>query len=621
MKDIDIYIFGISNDLYEKIFPEKKENITKDFGTIQKRIFQKKRKFSKMIFSKKKDECKWNGLKYPILDEKNKSEIIKDTYEDIKNSSNKNRIILKFGASFIKEFSFLINKLEKDKPFILFILNEKEIEGNTFNKYKNPEYLSYINDSEPDKIYLKIISFLWEKDCYFNERGNELSRFLPSNILYHSPRGFLFCNILLTGESRAGKSSFLNKIFGKLISYESGQLESTTKEIHHYELYPPEDENLKDNLKHGYGGIKIFDTPGLVKTKELNSFKLIKSELDNIFEQIHFVFFFIKAQSNIEDCIDMLEYIRDKNKDRKKKKIYPIPVLFIKNGEDLISKDKPVFFDYLKKALSENNLLELYDSSINENNKKIEENEDDFFKDEEDLVNNYENYVDGNIIQIHIPTGKNINVVFSTINKYLLKYNKLIIQNDKMEKEFSKMENNCKKLISYYIKTKIKNKSLSNEEKNEVSLLYDKCNQFVQSVKEKCSILYNLNILELKEKWKKNLYSVLIWLTAPLLIFYLPLVLIPESYYRASLIDVLAINYGFDEKDMKKYGLDEYIYEKSEKFEDEKIKQKFEDIIYYIGPIQCALKAKELFIQIFDLFEKLSEKKENEWNTFKIEQI
>ena len=190
-----------------------------------------------------------------------------------------------------------------------------------------------------------------------------------------------------------------------------------------------------------------------------------------------------------------------------------------------------------------------------------------------------------------------------------------------MEKEFSKMENNCKKLISYYIKTKIKNKSLSNEEKNEVSLLYDKCNQFVQSVKEKCSILYNLNILELKEKWKKNLYSVLIWLTAPLLIFYLPLVLIPESYYRASLIDVLAINYGFDEKDMKKYGLDEYIYEKSEKFEDEKIKQKFEDIIYYIGPIQCALKAKELFIQIFVLFEKLSEKKENEWNTFKIEQI
>ena len=52
------------------------------------------------------------------------------------------------------------------------------------------------------------------------------------------------------------------------------------------------------------------------------------------------------------------------------------------------------------------------------------------------LVNNYENYVDGNIIQIHIPTGNNINIVFSRVNKYLLKYNKLNIQNDEIEKEF-----------------------------------------------------------------------------------------------------------------------------------------------------------------------------------------
>ena len=136
------------------------------------------------------------------------------------------------------------------------------------------------------------------------------------------------------------------------------------------------------------------------------SFLLIKSELDNIFEQIHFVFFLIKAQSHLDYCIDMLKYLRDKNKDRKKK-INPIPILFIKNGEDLISKDKPVFFDYLKTTLSENNLLEeLYDTSINENNKNIEENEDDFFKDKEDLVNNYNYYVDGNIIQIHITNKK-----------------------------------------------------------------------------------------------------------------------------------------------------------------------------------------------------------------------
>ena len=79
----------------------------------------------------------------------------------------------------------------------------------------------------------------------------------------------------------------------------------------------------------------------------------------------------------------------------------------------------------------------------------------------------------------------------------------------KWKKNFQKWKIIVKKLISYYIK-KIKNKSLSNEEKNEASLLYDKCNQFVQSVKEKCSILYNLNVLELKEKWKKKSFILLL---------------------------------------------------------------------------------------------------------------
>ena len=47
MKDIDIYIFGISNDLYEKIFPEKKENITKDLELFKKEFFKKKGSFLK----------------------------------------------------------------------------------------------------------------------------------------------------------------------------------------------------------------------------------------------------------------------------------------------------------------------------------------------------------------------------------------------------------------------------------------------------------------------------------------------------------------------------------------------------------------------------------------------
>ena len=295
------------------------------------------------------------------------------------------------------------------------------------------------------------------------------------------------------------------------MSYESGKLESTTREINCYELYPPEEENLTNNLKKGYGGIKIFDTPGLVKTKELNSFNKIKKTLNNFFDQIHFVFFFIKAQSNLEQCIDMLQYINDKNKERTEKNMNKIPIIFIKNGEDLISKDKPVFFQYLKNELKKYNLSDLYDSTINNNNNsnKIEEkDEDDFFKDEEDTINNYENYIDGNFIQIHLPTGKNINKIFPILNEYLKKYNKLLI--DKNQNEFLQMKDNSQKLINYYIKEKIQGISLSKEEEKELDLLYNKCNKFVKKLKNQCSILYNLDILNRKSKWKKILSGIFI---------------------------------------------------------------------------------------------------------------
>ena len=242
MEDINIYLLDAKQDIYEKIFGKKDELITnKDYGVIEKRKFLGEKKI--FYFN---PYVKWNGYKFPELNDGNNKKIIKDIFDIIKNSNNKNRIIIKFGNSFIKELSFLINKLEIDKPFILFIFNENDIiNDSTFKNFKNPEYISYINDkqdpSDPEKIYLKIVSFLLEKECYFKERGNEIYRFLPANLLYHSPRGFLYCNILLTGESRAGKSTFINKIFNKLMSYESGKLESTTREINCYELYPPEE--------------------------------------------------------------------------------------------------------------------------------------------------------------------------------------------------------------------------------------------------------------------------------------------------------------------------------------------------------------------------------------------
>jgi len=41
----------------------------------------------------------------------------------------------------------------------------------------------------------------------------------------------------------------------------------------------------------------------------------------------------------------------------------------------------------------------------------------------------------------------------------------------------------------------------------------------------------------------------------------------------------------------------------------------------YIGPIQLFIKAKELSKDLFDLFEELKNRKENEWITYRIQEL
>ena len=95
------------------------------------------------------------------------------------------------------------------------------------------------------------------------------------------------------------------------------------------------------------------------------------------------------------------------------------------------------------------------------------------------------------------------------------------------------------------------------------------------------------------------------------------------------MISKIASKFGFSEEDLKSYGLDKYI-NKDEFLKElsnnkdefnKKIEKFFENIIYYIGPIQCALKTKDSLFQINELFEKLSDKKDEEWTKFNPEKI
>ena len=104
-------------------------------------------------------------------------------------------------------------------------------------------------------------------------------------------------------------------------------------------------------------------------------------------------------------------------------------------------------------------MIDLYDSSINQNINKIEYDAQNFFDEDNDDNKNYDNYIDGNFIQIYIPKGKNINKIFSTTKDYIIKNNNMLYKND-----ISQCKGDVKKLINFYIKENFEKKSLTKEE-------------------------------------------------------------------------------------------------------------------------------------------------------------
>ena len=631
-KEIKIYIFGPDYGFFEDMFNNNQKNDQtkeKEYGKITIRKVNKFNESSK-IFKKMKPS--YIIYKYPELIDGNIKKIILDVHKEIKDSQNKRNIIIKFGNSFIKEFSSLINKLEIDKPFILFNLEETADDpNNIFKNFRTPQYISYnliSPNKDKNKFYCKMISYIIEKTCYYNEIGNQYIKNSPYNLFYKEPKGFLYYNILLIGESRAGKSCFINRIFKKLVSYESSKYESTTLEIKSYELYPDEEETPGENiLKNGLGGIKIYDTPGLVNTNNLNS--NVKGKLSKILKKIHIIYFFIKAQSNLEQCISMLQYINDINAKRKNKNKCEIPIIFVKNGEDLIiTHEIPIVFQELKKQLKKYNLMGLYDNSINKKTKVENYNEDNFFEEEEINSNKYDNYIDGNIIQVHIPSGKNLDKIFVTTKEYLLRNNK-----DLITKDFISIKNDVKILINLFIKSNLENKPLTSEEKKNCNELYDKCNNIVSDFRKKNHILYDLKILDVKSKGLKNLGLVGLIISAPFIIFVFPMLIceVCAFLWCSQIINKIAISYGFGEQDMYNYKLDKYLYGKindnnlTEEQKKEKIQKishdLFENLLYYIGPIQCLIKAKEQTDHINNMIEELASRNDEDWNIFKLEKI
>ena len=146
-----------------------------------------------------------------------RDEIMKDTGEiENKDKLLKYQVILCFGNENVKILSENFANLRKSR--MIFITDEK-YEGE-LDEDMDRRYATFIisRGMTNEDLNIKIISKLWEIDCCFNEKGNQICRYTPERIFngLEKDNSMFSINILLTGLSRSGKSTFINLLAGKI---------------------------------------------------------------------------------------------------------------------------------------------------------------------------------------------------------------------------------------------------------------------------------------------------------------------------------------------------------------------------------------------------------------------
>ena len=195
-----------------------------------------------------------------------------------------------------------------------------EYPDNSFSNilYDN-RFITVIEEIKENKkcTISNIYSYLWDRENYYNERGNILNDYAPSKIIKKNEEIDSYINILVVGISRAGKSTLINLLWRKLVLLESSEGKSITTKINEY-LIEREDCKI---------GIKLIDTPGLKKhknekgeiidyTKEV--IKLIEKKLkecEDSKDDIHLIYF-VYEKTNLEEYIDFFKFLQKNNKNR-----------------------------------------------------------------------------------------------------------------------------------------------------------------------------------------------------------------------------------------------------------------------------------------------------------------
>ena len=354
---LKIYIVG-SGDKKKYII----DNIFKD--SVSDENLKDKFKVNKQF---KTEQFHWIAHAYDdgIVDDDLCKSIGNEILNDKKNDANnsiilKNEVIICFGNENTVKLGEYFTKLRKSN--MIFITEKQcELHPKMDKRYAiNIIYNDKDNKEIIDNQYLnvQIISILWELDCYFKEKGNIDCRYTPENIFKGLERdnSLFSLNILLTGLSRVGKSTFINLLSRKLNALESNLAVSVTKNVSEYYVY-------KDDDKNDHAAIKLIDTPGIVKNnsehdyvkKEKKIIELITKQEQSFEKRIHFIFFLLMEGRMSTDGDNVKKIFKALNESKcpvffiinKVKKtanfkeiIRPLKEFFNKNGFKNISKDE-----------------------------------------------------------------------------------------------------------------------------------------------------------------------------------------------------------------------------------------------------------------------------------------
>lgn len=223
---IKVFCFGNQNGILQEIFPEKIEN--KDKDNWDHRKLKKSESYTENETQKTISKTiEWKATLYPNITDDNVDELFEDLIKKMdipdddfnEKESDKNdpkvrektrNIIIKFGKENSNYIINYMNEIPKTHlPQIAIVTNE-DFDEKEEGLYDN-RYLSIIKG----KIKENLMEFLWEKECYYNERGtvllNTTDKIETNN----------YINIMLTGVSRSGKSTLINVLSEKLVTLES----------------------------------------------------------------------------------------------------------------------------------------------------------------------------------------------------------------------------------------------------------------------------------------------------------------------------------------------------------------------------------------------------------------